>query len=485
MRTKESPGTTLIVYPEKHLKAIPFPFLTKVNTNGDIFFPCENFSKKRCKLSPGTLLGTYEFGQVEDSFIRTTTPIINELMPTMSPLEKEGSREDKLKALLKNLDWKHLTPEQRKELQELILKHPELFILGPSEVGNIQLPPAKINISDPTPVKAPRYRYPPQAQETIQELLNEMEEKAIIEPSTAAWLSPIVLVKKPDGTSRLCLDYRAVNTHLAADIYPLPRLEELVEMAAGHKYYATLDLKEAYYQVTLHEDSRDLTTFSDGVSLYRFRKLPFGLSCSPAIFSRQIAQVLAPLIKQGWVKNYLDDVILWAPNFQELLNRLERVFQQLTQKGVKINAAKCHIGHTSVKFLGHIVSEDGCTPDPKNVEAVVKMQRPRKVKEVRRFLGMCGFYRKHIQDFSKIATPLTNLTRTGVDFRWTEDCQLAFETLKDKLVQAPVLVRADLDREFLVTTDASNTHVGGVLSQVRDDGTSAAIGYFSRKIEGS
>ena len=111
-------------------------------------------------------------------------------------------------------------------------------------------------------------------------MLEEMEEKDIIEPSTAAWLSPIVLVKKPDGTQRMCLDYRKVSTHLQVDIHPLPRLEEMVEIAAGNKYYATLDMKEAYYQVELGEQSRNLTTFSDGASLYRFKRLPFGLSCS-------------------------------------------------------------------------------------------------------------------------------------------------------------------------------------------------------------
>ncbi len=128
-------------------------------------------------------------------------------------------------------------------------------------------------------------------------MLQDMEKRDIIEPSTSAWLSPIVLVNKPNGTKRLCLDYRRVNKHLACDIYPLPRLQELVEMAAGNKYYATFDMKDAYYQIVLEEKSRDITTFNDGVSLYRFKRLPFGLSCSPAIFSRQIAQVLAPLIK--------------------------------------------------------------------------------------------------------------------------------------------------------------------------------------------
>ncbi len=127
---------------------------------------------------------------------------------------------------------------------------------------------------------------------------------------------------------------------IAVDIYPLPRLEELVELASGNKFYATLDLKDAYFQVMLDEKSRDLTTFSDGVSLYRFKWLPFGLSCSPAIFSRPMAQLMAPLIKQGWVKNYLDDLILFAPDFNTLLSRLDTVFLHLSQAGIKLNLSK-------------------------------------------------------------------------------------------------------------------------------------------------
>ncbi len=138
-------------------------------------------------------------------------------------------------------------------------------------------------------------------------MLQDMKERRIIEKSTSAWLSPTVLVNKPDGTRRMCLDYRKVNTHLATDIYPLPRLDELVEQTSGNQYYTTLDLREAYFQVMSHEGSRDLTAFSDGVSLYRFQRLPFGLSCFPATFSRQMEAIITPpndrrLVKKlfGW-----------------------------------------------------------------------------------------------------------------------------------------------------------------------------------------
>ncbi len=238
-----------------------------------------------------------------------------------------------------------------------------------------------------------------------------MEDRQIIEKSTSAWLSSIVLVNKPDGNKRMCLDYRHMNEHLATDIHPLPRLEELVDQAAGHNFYATLDMREAYFQILVDEDSRDLTAFSDGVTLYRFRSLPFELTCSPAIFSRHMAALLSPLLKEGWIKNYLDDLIIWAHDFPSLTQSLKKTFPLLKGNGVKLNMSKCEMAKNEVTFLGYKISKEGSQPDPKNVEAVLEMRPPTKVKEVKRFLGMTGFYRKHIPNHAKIVTPLTNLTR--------------------------------------------------------------------------
>ena len=289
-------------------------------------------------------------------------------------------------------------------------------------------------------------------------ILQDLEDRDIIETSTAAWLSPMLLVSKPSGEKRLCLDYRGVNKHLAVDIHPLPRLEELVERVSGHDWYATLDLKDAYYQVMLDEESRDLTTFSEGISLYRFKRLPFGLSCSPAIFTRQLNHVLNPLIKETRINNYLDDIIVHADDFGTLLQRLDTLFSHLSEVGIKLNLSKCDIGKRNIKFLGHIVSKEGYRPDPANIEAIAKMKRPTTTKEIRRLLGMCSFYRRHIDQFSKIVAPLSNLTRKDVSFEWTSECQTAFETIKEKMTQAPILGRADLSQEFILETDASHTH---------------------------
>ena len=482
VEVSEKPGTELIIYPQEKVSQWGKPFCVRVGEEGIIPYPCHNDTKRPRILKVGTLLGHYEVGNPEGS-ARIIKPVIhNDLIPHHETVKTPGNRMQHLRELFSQHDTPNLTNPQRESLKKVVENHDQLFLLEEGELGTMNTPPSHIHVQDPQPVRGPMYRYPENSKEIIQEMLEDMEKKGVIEKTTSAWLSPIVLVNKPDGTKRMCLDYRRVNTHLATDIYPLPRLDELVEQAAGNQYYTTLDMKDAYFQVRLDEQSRDLTAFSDGVSLYRFSRLPFGLSCSPAIFSRNMAQILSPLLKEGWVRNYLDDIIMWAPDFPTMIRRIEKVFDCLSQGGVKLNLKKCKFGEKEVKFLGHVVSAEGSKPDPGNVEAVEKCKRPTNPKGVRRFLGMCGFYRRHIPQFAKIAAPLTDLTRKNTTFEWTPKCQTAFLELKRALVSTPVLVRADLDQPFIVTTDASNSHVGGVLSQIQPDGTNKPVGYFSKKL---
>ena len=194
-----------------------------------------------------------------------------------------------------------------------------------------------------------------------------------------------------------------------------------------------------------------------------------------------MAEIVAPLVAQGWVKNYLDDIIVWAENMSELQERLDRLFSVLVERGIKLNLAKCELGKKEVKFLGHIVSKQGCRPDPKNVEAVQDRPIPTTVKQVRSFLGMCGFYRRHIENFAKIALPLSNLTKKDKQFVWDSRCQEAFESLKSKLTKAPILVKPDMGKPFTLVTDASDVSVGAVLTQSNGK-INRVIGYFSRKL---
>ncbi|XP_042222469.1 uncharacterized mitochondrial protein AtMg00860-like, partial [Homarus americanus] len=193
---------------------------------------------------------------------------------------------------------------------------------------------------------------------------------------------------------------------------------------------------------------------------------------SPAVFTREVNRVLAPLAVEDWVRNYLDDVIVWAPDFPPtLLQRLTRVFERFEEMGIKLNLSKCQFGHKQVKFLGHVVSERGIEPDPENVQALTDCKPPTNVKQVRQFLGMCGFYRKHVPEFAKVAYPLTELTKQTVDFAWSNECQEAFQKLKQALASYPVLVKADIYKPFELHSDASNFCVGASLNQIQEDGS--------------
>ncbi len=232
----------------------------------------------------------------------------------------------------------------------------------------------------------------------------------------------------------------------------------------------------------LDEESRDLTTFLEGFNLYRFKRLPFGLSCSASIFVRQLQGALAPLLRNNWIKSYLDDIIIGAPSFQILLQYLDQVFEQMHAAEIKTNLFKCNIGQREVKFLGHIVNEDGYKPDPSKVEAVSKMEPPTNAKGVKGFLGMVGIYCKHIENFSKIASPVTDLTHKNKAYEWTVTCQKAFTTLRDKLTSAPILAKANLKRTFILETDTSQHHVAAVLMQYHEDNLPKVIVYFSKKL---
>ncbi len=382
---KEAPGTTLIIYPQPLTSHNGHPCLVQVNWENTIHIPITNPSKKMI-LKRGTCLGSYEkVEQPPSRAIRAVREIHNDLLPHHDSVVQQGTRAQRLDEIIDQLNVEHLSRRERQELCNVIRRHDALYILDKHELGLISGDPVNIKVKDPQSSRSPMYRYPEQAKEIIAEMLLDMEEREIIERSTAAWSSSIFLVNKPDGSKRMCLDYRHANKNLAADVHPLPRLDELIEQTAGHQYYVTLDMKDAYFQILLDEESRDLTTFSDGVSLYRFRRLPFGLNCSPAIFSRKMASLLNPLLKEGWVRNYLDDVILMTHDFNTLLERLEWLLAFLAQNGIKLNLGKCSFALKEVTFLGHRISAEGSRPDPKNLESIVTMKAPTSVKEVRSF----------------------------------------------------------------------------------------------------
>ena len=309
-----------------------------------------------------------------------------------------------------------------------------------------------------------------------------MERDGVIERSTSEWAFPIVLVKKKDGSLRMCVDYRRLNAVSDADAYPMPRVDDMIDALGKAKYITTLDLARGYWQVPVLEESRPLTAFATPYGLYQFRVMPFGLQGAPATFQRMMDQVLADCSE--YAAAYLDDVIIHSTCWEDHVRHVRDVLQKLRRAGLTIKPKKCQFGMNSCLYLGHVVGNGEVRPEKAKLQAVEEFPTPTTKKQVRAFLGLTGYYRKFIPDFAEVAAPLTDLTRKNMPVKppWTDDCGRAFSTLKRILCSEPILRSPDFQREFILQTDASEKGIGAVLSQFDDAGSEHPVAFYSRKL---
>ncbi|CAK9799160.1 Retrovirus-related Pol polyprotein from transposon 297 [Anthophora plagiata] len=307
-----------------------------------------------------------------------------------------------------------------------------------------------------------------------------MESQGVIEKSESPWSSPIVLVKKKDGSTRFCVDYRRLNSITKKDSYPLPRIEDTLDALVGSSWFSTVDLQSGYWQISMEEADREKTAFCVGSGLWQFKVMPFGLCNAPATFERLMESVLRGL---NWkvCLVYLDDVIIFGGHFAEELARLRQVFSRLRRAGLLMSPRKCSFFCRQVRYLGHIVTETGVKTDPEKVKAITEWPVPRNVTELRSFLGLCSYYRKFVRNFAGIAAPLHRLTEGKIGFSWSQECQGAFRELKGRLTAAPVLVYPDSGKDFILDTDASNFAIGAVLSQEQGS-QEKVVAYFSKSL---
>lgn len=263
------------------------------------------------------------------------------------------------------------------------------------------------------------------------------------------------------------MDYRKVNEVLKRDSYPLPRMDECLDALAGNCLFSTMDMAQGYWQIAIAKEDREISAFASSLGLFQFVRMPFGMSVGPSTFCRLIGEVLRGL---QWIEcvAYMDDITVPSKTVTENLTRLEHVFQRLRAAKLKLKPSKCVFLQTSVPFLGHVVTAEGVRTDPEKVKAVQEWPVPRTVKQVRSFVGLGAYYKRFVEGFSEICKPLFKLCEKNRKFEWTNLCQCAFETLKDKLTSAPVLAYPITGQSYILDTDASQTCVGGVLSQIHE-----------------
>lgn len=371
----------------------------------------------------------------------------------------------------------------KQQLADLLEEYNDVFAKNTKYMGRTDLVKHRIELEPGTvPIKCNPYRVSHKEREIIQEQIEEMLEHKIITPCHSPWAFPVVLVKKKDGTTRFCVDYRKLNEKTRKVNYPLPNIDDIMTYMGGSSIYSSLDLYSGYWQIDLENESKDMTAFmAQGQGAYRFEVLPFGLCGGPATF-----QLLADRVFEGmkWkdILIYLDDIIVFSKDPEEHLEKLRKVFQRLREAGLTLKPSKCEYMKEEIKVLGFKVNKTGILPDDDNIRGIREFPTPKKLKDVQSFLGTCGFYRKFIRHFSNIASPLHILTRKDVKFHWGTPQENAFQILKRKLISPPVLHHFNPEKGTILHVDASKNGIGGVLLQEDDQGVPHPIAYVSRSL---
>ena len=374
---------------------------------------------------------------------------------------------DNLKALYER-SCAGLNSYERDQLAALIGKHQRTFAKSPTDHGRTSIVQHAIDTGDAAPIKQ-RPRRPPRAFEQEEEkIIKDQLDAGIIRESTSAWSSPLVYVKKRDGTTRQCVDYRKLNGVTRKDAYPLPRIEDCLDYLGGANIFSTLDLQSGYWQLEMKEEDRPKTAFSTRTGHYEYVTMPFGLCNAPSTFERAMELLMKGLQWRTLIL-YLDDIVVMGSTFDEHVTRLDEVLDRLGNAGLKLKPSKCNLFKSEVSYLGHVVNESGIKPDPEKVERIHSWPTPTTVSDVRSFLGLCSYYRRFIRGFSSIAGPMNKLTEKSQPFDWTAECETAFLNLKQAIVSDNVMAYPNDEGMFILDTDASAAGIGAVLSQMQWD----------------
>lgn len=378
-------------------------------------------------------------------------------------------------------DQIHLLGFQKQQLEGVKSLFPNFELQG---LGRTSLLKHHIDIGNAKPVKQRFYPVSPAVEKLMYQEIDRMLDLGVIEISTSAWSSPMRLVVKP-GKVRLCLDARKINEFTTKDAYPLPNIDGIFARLPKANYISKIDLKDAYWQVELDEESRPITAFTiPGRPLYQFKVMPFGLCTAPATMCRLMDMIIPPELKHA-VFGYLDDVCIVSESFEEHLSILIRLAQQFKRANLTLNLNKSKFCVKRVQYLGYVIGEGGISTDPAKIESILNWPTPKTLKQVRGFLGLTGWYRRFISNFADVTHPITDVLSRKRKFEWTNEADEAFRNIKNLLTTAPVLKNPDFSKKFYVHCDASDFGIGAVLVQIDCDGNESPIAFMSKKLNSS
>ena len=375
-----------------------------------------------------------------------------------------------------------LVPEEYRELLgPVLIANKDVFAAHDTDFGRTKTVTMKIDTKDHAPIKQRPYRTPLAQHKIVDEAVDEMLEKGIIERSNSPWASPIVLVKKKDGSTRFCVDYRKLNAITTVLAVPLPLIDDLLGVLGKAVFFTSLDLISGYWQVMMNETDKEKTAFcTSHRGLFQFKVMPFGLMNAPGVFTQLISQVLEGY--EGFSTGYIDDILVFSSSLEEHMGHLNQIFQRLRQHGLKLKLRKCSFLQPETSYLGYRLTKDGIKPEDDKVKAIRELDPPTSKKQVRSFIGSCSYYRKFLPNFSGIAKPLIDLTKKNTRFKWEESHQRAFDFLKESLTEIPFLAYPDVNKPYVLYCDASDLCVGACLTQRSDEGEEMPVYFISHKL---
>ena len=462
-------------------RVVPARTISRIQ-NSHIVGKILNPNNSSVTLVPGTVVGYLESVNTVVSPPPTSSGVTVASLQTGRHDSADSIR--KLREIGIDLSDSDLTEEHRAQMASFLLSHRDIFATNMSELGATHLQEMNIDTGNHPPIKQRPYRVSPHIKEEIDRQVEEMLQNGIITPSTSAYSSPVVMVKKKSGEYRFAVDYRKLNEITTTINYPLPKFDDVTDILGGATIFSTMDLMSGFWQIPLAEDSKHKTAFICHSGLYEFERVPFGLKNSPVIFQSVMESALRGLnYKSALV--YVDDIIAFSKDFDSHLQNLTEIFDHLRAANLKMKPSKCRFAVKKVVYLGHVISKDGVSTDPEKVRLVREFPVPKSQKDVRSFLGLANYYRKFIKDFSAIAAPLNALLSKDTNFEWTLDCQNAFDTLKNALSSAPILAYPDFSKPFILYTDASSTAISYILGQRDDQGKERVICYSGRALRQS
>ena len=357
-------------------------------------------------------------------------------------------------------------------IRRLLNDYEDIFAKNPGDIGRTNLIVHDIYTGRAAPVHQRARRISPEEHEAMKKTVENLHEVGIVEPSRSEWASNVRMVRKKDGSWRMCVDYRDLNEKTKIkDPYPLPRIDAMLDNLAGAKMFSSLDLIWGYHQVPLTEEAKLRTAFITpqmSPSHWQYVYMPFGLRDAPATFQRLVDKMLMS-VQYDFVMAYLDDIIVKGDDVESSLRNLREVFERIRSAGLKLKPSKCELFREEIAYLGHIINQHGLKTDPKKIEAVKNWPVPIYLTDVRGFIGLCSYYRRFIKNFGEKVKPLSQLTMRTSDHVWREEHTESFNEMKQALTSSPLLAHPREGCEYILDTDASTWAIGAVLSQMQEN----------------